>query len=196
MVGAFIETLQDLRPALDFLAHIQSVELESGEEAPNYTTLDSSYLNNRYACKLLVRRQYTYFINAAHVDFIGVVRDSLPRLAIELGIKAIDLSSLLGPDREFTQAVSRYAWSFGYAGIFSPSSLGLPGENWTFFEDRHESNFYRVELVPDTPIAITIDHPDLIEALNALHMTVDGDTSLLTAERRGFGQVFVVETDP
>lgn len=179
--GAFIETLQDLRPNLSFFAGLAAIELEPGEELPAYCELDASYFDNLYACEIAIQSQPIPFIDIVNVEVIGIMRSTFAGLATDLGLRAIDAATMLGPNRELTQAFARAVWEPGYAGIVSPCVLGHPYQNWTVFESGHETNAFRAELTVIKADAVTLDHPDFIDALNALHMSIDHGTTLLRA---------------
>jgi hypothetical protein len=174
MQGAFVEALQDLRPNLRFLAGLEALELEPGEELPPYDTLDATYFDNLYACDIVVETRPP-FIEAMHATIVGFARARLAGLATRLGLATVDASTILGPVREFTQALAREIWLPGYAGICVPSALGFPYENWTIFETGHDTNSMRAELTVVRGDPVTLDHTDLIDALNALHMGIDRD---------------------
>ncbi len=184
LVGAFIETLQDLRPNLAFLSGLRHIALEPGEVLPSYEELDPSYFDNRFACDIAVRTQSVPFVNVAHVEVISIARDALASLAAELGIGSIDAAAMLGSARELTQAVARMVWLAGYAGVAAPSVLGQPHRNWTAFETGRETDAFRLEMTVVKSDPVGLDHPDLIDALNALHMSIDGNTLLLRADPR------------
>lgn len=121
------------------------------------------------------------FIDVTDIEVVGIMRERLAHLASLLGLRIIDASTILGSDREFTQAVAREIWGPGYAGIVSPSVLGHPHTNWTAFESGYETNAFRVELTVVKAEVVTLEHPDLIDALNALHMSIDRETLLMRA---------------
>ena len=187
LLGAFIETLQDLRPNLAFLAELANLELEPGDELPSYRELDASYFDNLYACEIIVETQQAPFADVLDMALITATRDHFADLATRLAMRAIDASSMLGADREFTQAVAREIWLAGYAGITAPSVLGYPHTNWTAFEAGLETGVFRVELTLVRAVPVTLDHAHLIDALNALHMSIDRDTLLLRANRVELG---------
>jgi RES domain-containing protein len=180
-LGAFIEALQDLRPNLRFLAGLTDLELEPGDELPPYRELDASYFDNLYACEIVVETQQTPFVDVLDITLISVIREQYADLATRLGMRAVDASAMLGADREFTQAVAREIWVSGYAGVTAPSVLGYPHTNWTAFEGGFQTNAFRVELTLVKAVPVTLDHPDLIDALNALHVSIDRNTLLLRA---------------
>ncbi|MDB5071079.1 MAG: hypothetical protein JWM87_2190 [Candidatus Eremiobacteraeota bacterium] len=180
-LGAFIETLQDLRPNLAFLASLNDLELEPGDELPPYEKLDAAYFDNLYACEIVVETQQAPFVDVLDMTLIAVARDHLGDLATRLGMRAVDASAMLGPDREFTQAIAREIWLSGYAGVTAPSVLGYPHTNWTAFETGFQTNSFRTELTLVKALPVTLDHPDLIDALNALHVSIDRNTLLLRA---------------
>jgi RES domain len=182
--GAFIETLQDLRPNFSFLGGLDELELEPREERPSHYGLDASYFDNLYLCDIAVQTQAVPFIDVLDADVIGMMRNQLGNIATSLDLRTVDASTMLGPDREFTQAVARAIWEAGYAGITSLSALGHPYQNWTVFESAHETSDFRAELTVVNAEPITLDNTFLIDALNTLHMRIDRDTLLLRANPR------------
>src|SRR6185437_6163769 len=95
----------------------------------------------------------------------------------------VDVSTITGDIREFTQAVARSVYAARYAGITSPSSLGSPYTNWTAFEDGHATNRFRVEItLLKAPVPLAFDDSDLIDALNVLGLRIEGQERLLRYE--------------
>ena len=172
---------QDLRPNLTFLAGLTELELEPGDVLPPYEQLDASYFDNLYVCEIVVESQQAPFVDVLDMALIGIVREQFAELATRLGMRAVDASAMLGPDREFTQAVAREIWVSGYAGVTASSVLGYPHTNWTAFETGFQTDAFRVELTLVKAVHVTLDHPDLIDALNALHVSIDRNTLLLRA---------------
>lgn len=191
--GAFVEALQDLRPKLDFLAGLELIELEPGEQVPPYGALDATYFDNLYACDIVVEAPLL-FVEVIRAEIIGFAREHLAELAAQLGVHSVDASTILGPDRALTQLLARKIWELGYAGISAPSALGVPYENWTVFETGHETNVLRAELTVVQAERVTLDHPDLIDALNALRMSIDRDL-LLRAKPHELGRVETLRVD-
>ena len=186
--GAFLETLQELRPNLAFLAGLEAIQLEPGEELPSYDTLDASYFENQYACDIVVETVLP-FIEVLHTEIVSFARQRLAGLATHLRLPNVDASTILGPVREFTQALARTIWEPGYAGICAPSTLGLPYNNWTVFETGRETNVLRAELTVVKADPIALDHSDLVDALNVLHMSIDHGSLLLRANPYELGRV-------
>jgi hypothetical protein len=179
--GAFTERLQDLRPKLDFLAGLQTIELEPGEDLPPYGSIDTAYFDNLYVCELVAETTKP-FVDVMDREIIAIMRETHALLAQQLKQSSIDASTILGNARELTQAIARTIWQNSYAGIVAPSTLGQNYRNWTIFETGHQTNILCAELAVARAAPVTLDHPDLIEALNALHIDIDTKTLLLRAD--------------
>ncbi len=97
--------------------------------------------------------------------------------ARDLGISDIDESAVLGPAREFTQAIARYFYEYGepsdrtaFAGLRYTSRLNLEWECWALFADRirHSPG------MPGLPESIFPDDADLIEIARLWSLTIEG----------------------
>ena len=52
---------------------------------------------------------------------------------LDLGLTDLDLSGVLGPQRRLTQALARWAYEHGYAGIAYPSRFDDALSLWAIF---------------------------------------------------------------
>lgn len=176
--------LQDLRPKVSELARLQRIELEEGETLPDFGALPESYFAHLHGCELGLAA------TAPFVNIVQAMRAELAMLADRVGLKDVDVSTMTGEVREFTQAVARNIYLAGYAGIAASSSLGTPYTNWTIFEQGHDTNRLRVEAtLLKTPVPITFDDSDLIDALNVLGLRIEGEDRLLRYEPKTIAEV-------
>jgi hypothetical protein len=94
----------------------------------------------------------------------------LARIADACGLLEFDVSSVTGPHRKLTQAISRFIHEaeLKYAGIRYLSRFGTDQEFecWAIFSDRIEIN--------PTPVhPIAADKPDLLSAAARLNLLLD-----------------------
>ncbi len=113
------------------------------------------------------------FVDLSSARSLTVLRTNLAHVADHLGISDIDLSSITGPQRAFTQACSRFIYEQQsidgtprFAGIRYVSRLHLGWECWAIFADRmwHE---------PDQPSSIDQVDPDVLHAATLLGLSVE-----------------------
>jgi hypothetical protein len=99
------------------------------------------------------------FADIYAVEWMSYLRSSLAVEALGLGIRDIDLSTLLMAEpRRITQLASREAYRMSAAGIFYSSRYGQSLENWAVFEP--------VSLRDEESSIVATDDPDLREALS------------------------------
>jgi hypothetical protein len=178
-VGACIEVLQDLRPKVSELARLQRIERQADEELPDFGVLPDSYFGHLHGCELGIVTTKP-FLDVVDAAIVQTMRMELAALATQLELEEVDVSTMTGHVREFTQAVARRVYEAGYAGISSPSSLGSPYTNWSIFEDGYLTNRLRVEAtLLKAPVPIAFDDNDLVDALNTLGLRIEGQERLL-----------------
>lgn len=112
------------------------------------------------------------------VDGITVqhLRLALAPVAVELGIGDIDYSTIVGPDRRCTQAVTNYVFEQiddvtdlpAFDGLYYRSRYNQAWECWAMFDQRLELEDLHV-----APIHIT--DSDFAEALQLLHLSVEDE---------------------
>jgi hypothetical protein len=149
--GAFIEMLAQFRPSLEALARLQRVTGSAGS-LPR-ATVPAHWLERRAVTRLrLVPGQRWLDLRAAETR--EALRAELVTTLLRLGLSDLDLSRVLGPGRTLTQAIARWAYERGYAGLAYHSRLDQKLTLWAIFEG---SAFEPVGL----PEPITPDDPDL-----------------------------------
>jgi hypothetical protein len=112
------------------------------------------------------------------VDGITVqhLRQALAPLAHALGIGDIDYSTIVGPNRRFTQAVASYFFEQindaidrpAFDGLYYRSRYNQAWECWAMFDQR-------LELENLQMAAIDITDSDFAEALHLLHLSVEDE---------------------
>lgn len=169
--GAFVERISRHRTDLDVLAELNAVEHASlavilpslpprwlEENASGSATLDVPHDNG------LIDLITSDGIAAAY----PAVEHARRRAAFVL--RDYDASTLLsGTPRRFTQAISRYVYDNGFAGIayrsrFAPEELCV-----ALFESRHA-------LVSETSAPIAADDADLLRACDVHHIAPPAST--------------------
>jgi hypothetical protein len=62
------------------------------------------------------------------------LRGELVQTLLDLGLGDLDLSGVVGPRRELTQAIARWAYNCGYAGLVYSSRFDAALTCWAIFE--------------------------------------------------------------
>lgn len=150
--GAFVETLARFRPVLEVLARLQRVA-GGGEQLPPATVPAHWYQRRAVARLRLVPGQRWLDLRAPETR--EALRAELATTLLTLGLSDLDLGRVLGPSRTLTQALARWAYERGYAGLAYHSRLDQKLTLWAIFEG---SAFEPVGL----PEPITPDDPDLV----------------------------------
>lgn len=101
------------------------------------------------------------------LGWVSHLRTALAGIAVKLGMKDFDLSSLEPAEpRLLTQRAGRIAFELGFAGVFYHSRYGHSIENWAIFEDWTISE--RFPIHQPNSRKVVEDDPDLMEALRVL----------------------------
>jgi hypothetical protein len=149
--GVFVETLAQFRTVLTVLARLQGVA-NAPEPLPRPIVPAHWYQRHAVARLRLNPRQRWLDLRAPATR--EVLRAELATTILTLGLTDLDLSRVLGPRRTLTQAIARWAYERGYAGLVYPSRLDARLTLWAVFEG---GTFEPVGL----PELITPDDPDL-----------------------------------
>lgn len=115
------------------------------------------------------------FVDICSPKTIETVRAILSSVALRLGLKDIDFSTVVGPMREFTQECARLVYEQAdddgqplFAGIRYESRLNVDWECWAIFHDRMVGHN-----TPGFPETITPDHPALCEVAAQYHLSIE-----------------------
>lgn len=115
------------------------------------------------------------FADLVAPETVQALREALSSVAVALGLNDIDLSSLSGPQRLFTQEVARFIYDAHdaagtprYAGIRYLSRLNLGWECWAVFSDRLLHQVIQVD-------PITANDPGLYDAARLLKLSIEDD---------------------
>ncbi|HEX7101412.1 MAG TPA: hypothetical protein VF201_02095 [Nitrolancea sp.] len=186
--GAFGETVARVRPKLSEIPGF--VEIEADDEFPEPIDAYLRGLRDPLfpdrgvlpASWRLERQLYNTrldpslrFVDVGSPRTIETLRNVLSPLAVRLGLKDIDFSTVLGPMRAFTQECSRLIYEQtdhrGYplfAGVRYESRLNVDWECWAIFHDRMVGHH-----MPGFPETITPDHPALCEVAAQYHLSIE-----------------------
>ena len=162
-LGCFVETLARFRVDVSFVADLAL--MENGEDDfTAFGTVRRAWIIGRCIGTANVEGEYA---DLYALGWVSHLRTALAGIAVKLGMKDFDLSSLEPAEpRILTQQASRIAFELGYAGVFYHSRYGHSIENWAIFEDWTMSERFPVHQPNSRKIAE--DDPDLMEALRVL----------------------------
>jgi hypothetical protein len=149
--GAFIEMLAPFRPVLTVLAQLQEVA-NTSEPSPRAVAPPHWYQRHAVARLRLTSGQRWLDLRAPATR--ETLRNELAATLLALEFADLDLSRVLGPSRALTQAIARWAYDRGFAGLAYSSRLDARLTLWAVFEG---AGFEPVGL----PEPITPDDPDL-----------------------------------
>jgi hypothetical protein len=150
--ACFLETLAGFRLSVEALAALRQVT-GSQERSPRGVAPTDWYQKRAVARLRLGPRQRWLDLRAA--DTREALRSELADTLLDLGLADLDLSGVLGPQRRLSQAIARWAYERGYAGIVYPSRFDDALSLWAIFEG---AAFEPVGL----PEPIVPDDPDLV----------------------------------
>jgi hypothetical protein len=148
---AFIETLAHFRLTIGALADLRT---RGGQPSPPPVALIlPEWYEERVVGQLrLVAGQR--WLDLRWPQTHQELRRELAPTLLVLGINELDFAAVLGPERPLTQAIARWAYERGYAGIVYASRLDARLACWAIFEG---ASFEQV----GDPVPITPDDPDL-----------------------------------
>jgi hypothetical protein len=129
-VAAFLESLQDLRPNLGFLARLQ--------RQPDPTLQESGRIDDEWNTRRRVGRlrlgTAQRWLNLQSVETAEVLRREFAELLLDLGMRDFDVSIAGTKERRLTQPISRWAHERGFQGIKYTSRFGHDFTCWAIFE--------------------------------------------------------------
>lgn len=176
--GAFGETLARFRPSLTLLARLRDISdddshgLDSGLGRQGLIPKDWRARRVIAHAHVRVRHDPSY-VDLATQPSLQVLRTRLAPVATRLGLPNVDLSTLTGWNRGFTQACSRFIYDQiddkgypAFTGIRYLSRLGSSWECWAFFSDR-------VAFDVSVSRAIPADDVALADVARLFHLSID-----------------------
>lgn len=140
--GSYVETMQGLRVSLATVAAVEST-------TPLPMTTGGRVTNRWRSRRSWARATISssgQFIDVSSAETIAFLRSQsqFAALAMSLGLQDVDVSTLTGPHRSFTQSVSRYFFELlpDCVGVRYVSRFGTDQEYecWALFENRVEIN--------------------------------------------------------
>jgi hypothetical protein len=93
------------------------------------------------------------------------LRPELAQTLLDLGLEDLDLSGVVGPKRQLTQAIARWAYEHEYVGLVYSSRFDPTLTCWAIFEG---AAFEPVGL----PVPILRDDPDLVSVARFFGLAV------------------------
>ena len=159
---AFLETLAHFRPSLDVLAALEAVE--NTDEPLARPEVPADWYRARAIGRLrLVTRQH--WLDLRSFETREALRRELAQTLLDLGLEDLDLSGVVGPKRQLTQAIAGWAHEHGHAGLVYSSRFDAALTCWAVFEG---AAFEPVGL----PEVILSDDPDLVSVARSFGLTV------------------------
>lgn len=149
---AFLETLARFRPSLDVLSALQAVE-NTNEPIPMPRVPAEWYQARAVGRLRLATRQR--WLDLRSFETREVLRHELAQTLLDLRLEDLDLSGVVGPKRQLTQAIARWAYEREYRGLAYSSRFDATLTCWAIFEG---AAFEPIGL----PKPILPDDPDLI----------------------------------
>lgn len=149
--ACFLETLAAFRPSLELIARLR--EVGAGEETPPVSVPADWYQKRAMGQLRLAPGQRWLDLRATETR--EALRVELAETLVHLGLKDLDLSSVVGPRRQLTQAIGRWAFEQRFSGIAYESRFDHSLRLWAIFEG---TRFDRVDLAEP----IVSDDPDLV----------------------------------
>jgi hypothetical protein len=183
--AAFGETVARFRPSLSLLAQLAAiVDDESLADALAGAVDPNDLRRGLIPADWRLRRRMGHtildpslvFVDLAAPQTMQYLRLELAPLADRLHLDDVDLSSLTGQQRRFTQGVARYVYDQRdgsghplYAGIRYPSRLNDEWKCWAIFDDR----IRHVTGMPGFPASILPDDEDLAKVAALFNLSIE-----------------------
>jgi len=171
--GAFGETIARYRPDLALLQELKDID----DDEPLEPWLEGGVVPADY--RLQRRLGETIldpslrFVDVFDARAVQALRPALSPIARRLGLPDVDLSTVMGPNRELTKQLSLYLHEQRdeqghprYAGIRYVSRMNANWELWAVFDDR----LMHAAVVPED---IYADDPGLVEAARLLGVNIE-----------------------
>jgi hypothetical protein len=156
--AAYLETLQNYRPALKDLALAITPGLPSDLDLPFPTgRVPIAYFDKRIVAFRLDRSQKWLDVRSPRTH--ALLRSALAAGLVAAGYSgAFNFGEIIGSDYRITQAIALWAYDAGYGGIAYPSAHDETLTCWAIFD--------RATVIPaGSSHPIRRDDPDLIAAI-------------------------------
>lgn len=127
----FIETLARLRPSLEFLAEARAVT--GNDERLPVPTISVDWYHRRGVARLRLR-PHRRWLDLRAPETREALRVEMAPTLLELGLADLDLAGVMGPTRALTQAIARWAYDRGLAGLAYRSRFDESVTLWAVFE--------------------------------------------------------------
>jgi hypothetical protein len=159
---AFIETLERFRPSLDVLAALQAVE-NTNEPMPT-PRIPAEWYHARAVGRLRIASRQRW-LDLRSFETREALRHELAQTLLALGLEDLDLGGVVGPKGQLTQAMARWTYDHGYAGLVYSSRFDAALTCWAIFEG---SLFESV----GPPEPILPDDPDLTATVQLFRLSL------------------------
>ncbi len=130
---AFLETLAQFRPDPALLAAERDTGLSDEDDSVLADPVPNLWLD-RHLVGALRLTPGQRWLDLRKLRTRQALRSVFAAELVSLGLEDLDASTVTGPYRELTQAISRWAYDRGYQGIAFPSRHEPRYSNWAIFE--------------------------------------------------------------
>jgi len=184
-IACFGETLARFRPSLSLLARLDAIiDEEALPDALAGAVDPDDWRRGIVPTDWRLRRRIgqtifdpgLLFVDIAAPETMHYLRTALAPLATRLGLTDIDLGTMTGQQRRFTQGFARHVYDRAdasgrprFAGIRYLSRLNPEWECWAAFDRRlrHSAGW------PGFPVSILADDPDLLAIASLFDLSVE-----------------------
>jgi hypothetical protein len=160
--ACFLETLAPFRPSIEALAALQRIA--GTDEGLPKAAIPADWYQKRAIARLRLRPGQRW-LDLRATETHEYLRTELAQTLTRLGIGDLDLSEVLGRNRRLTQAISRWAYESGYAGVVYRSRFTAAASLWAIFEG---GGLEAIGL----PAPILPDDPDLLAVARLYRLAV------------------------
>ncbi|MGQ9676107.1 MAG: RES family NAD+ phosphorylase [Chloroflexota bacterium] len=131
-LACFAEILAKWRPSLETLAYSRSLKGDAAQLA-EMSVIPADWHRKHLLVRLRLEPGQRW-LDLRDLETLQTLRVELADLAVRLGLPDIDVSTVRGQSRQFTQAVARWAYERGYAGVAYRSRFDDSFDCWAIFE--------------------------------------------------------------
>ena len=120
----------------------------------------------RHATQTLYLAPDQRWLDVREMETVQVLRGVFAELLAAMDLPDLDNSIIRSVNRRLTQAIARWAYERGYAGVAYRSRYNDACDVWALFEGRAQFTG------ADVPVPIRRDDPDLEEAARLLRLSI------------------------
>lgn len=152
--AAFIETLAPFRSSLEALAVLQGVT--GAEEPLPMPAVPPDWYRGRAVGRLRLDPRQRW-LDLRSMETREILRRELAQTLLDLGTEDLDLSGVVGPKRQLTQVIARWAYEHAYRGLVYSGRFDATLTCWAIFEGAmFEPAGPPAPILPDDPDLLAV----------------------------------------